>query len=71
VSWQQSGTSGTLTVTDGTPATTANITLLGQYATANFKIQNDGAGGTLVADPPVSASDQSQLAFANTHPMTG
>ena len=42
--------SGTLTVTDGTPATTANITLLGQYAASNFNIQTDGHGGTLVLD---------------------
>lgn len=74
VSWQQltPGPNGsdTLTATDRTPATTANITLLGQYMPSQFKIQNDGAGGTLVSDPPVSASDQSQLAFANTHPLT-
>jgi autotransporter passenger strand-loop-strand repeat protein len=63
-----SNTSGTLTVGNGTPATTANITLLGQYATANFHIQNDGAGGTLVTDLPVpTATDQNPLALVNTH----
>jgi hypothetical protein len=70
VSWNQltsgSTASGTLTVTDGTLATTANITLLGQYVAGNFHIGNDGAGGTLVTDPPVSSSDQNQLALANT-----
>jgi hypothetical protein len=52
---------------NGTPATTANITLLGQYAAGNFHIQNDGAGGTVVIDPPVPASDQNQLALPNTY----
>jgi len=49
-----SNTSGTLTVTDMTH--TANMTLLGQYVAGNFHIQNDGAGGTLVTDPPVAAT---------------
>jgi autotransporter passenger strand-loop-strand repeat protein len=68
-SWMQltsgSTASGTLIVTDGTH--TAQITLLGQYAAGNFHIQNDGAGGTLVTDPPVSSTDPNQLALANTH----
>jgi hypothetical protein len=64
---QLAGASGTLTVGNGTPATTTNITLLGQYVTANFHIQNDGAGGTLVTDPPVSSTDPNQLALANIH----
>jgi hypothetical protein len=41
---EHNGTTGTLTVGNGTPATTANITLLGQYVTGNFHIQSDGAG---------------------------
>ena len=48
-------TSGTLTVTDGTH--TAQITLLGQYVTGNFHLQNDGHGGTLVLDPPAIVGD--------------
>jgi autotransporter passenger strand-loop-strand repeat protein len=47
-------TSGTLTVTDGSH--TANLTLLGQYATANFSLASDGHGGTLITDPPGSAT---------------
>jgi autotransporter passenger strand-loop-strand repeat protein len=43
-------TSGILTVQDGTH--TASIHLLGQYVAGNFKLSNDGAGGTLVTDPP-------------------
>jgi autotransporter passenger strand-loop-strand repeat protein len=48
--WAQSGTSGTLTVTDGSH--TAHITLLGQYVAGQFHVGNDGQGGTVVTDPP-------------------
>jgi hypothetical protein len=52
-----SNTSGTLTVSDGTHTT--NLTLLGQYATAQFNLTSDGHGGTLVTDPPLTvATDQ-------------
>jgi autotransporter passenger strand-loop-strand repeat protein len=44
------GTSGTLTVSDGTH--TANIELLGQYAASQFTAQSDGNGGTFISDPP-------------------
>jgi autotransporter passenger strand-loop-strand repeat protein len=47
-------TSGTLTVSDGTH--TATLTLLGQYVAANFTMQSDGHGGTLITDPPVDVS---------------
>jgi autotransporter passenger strand-loop-strand repeat protein len=46
-------TSGTLTVTDGLH--TANLTLLGQYVTAQFTLASDGHGGTFVGDPPLTA----------------
>ncbi len=45
--------SGTLTVTDGTH--TAHLALLGNYTVADFHAGNDGSGGTLVIDPPVSS----------------
>src|SRR6202011_1055153 len=45
--------SGTLTVSDGLH--TANLTLLGQYTTAQFTKATDGHGGTLIGDPPVTA----------------
>jgi hypothetical protein len=48
--------SGTLTVGNGTAATTANITLIGQFMARQFHIVSDGAGGTTVMDPPVSAA---------------
>jgi hypothetical protein len=41
-----SNTSGTLTVVDG--GQTANLTLLGSYATSNFVLSNDFHGGTFV-----------------------
>jgi autotransporter passenger strand-loop-strand repeat protein len=42
----------TLTVTDG--AHTASLTLLSDLTTADFHIENDGFGGTLVYDPSPS-----------------
>jgi autotransporter passenger strand-loop-strand repeat protein len=58
-------TSGTLTVTSG--GLSANITLLGQYSTFNFKATDDGFGGTAVHDPPVGA-DQSIALVNNQNP---
>lgn len=49
-----SNNSGTLTVTDGTH--TANLTLLGQYSTANFSLSSDGHGGTVITDPAVGSA---------------
>ena len=51
----QTGTSGTLTVTDAA-GHTANLTLLGTYSTANFSLSSDGSGGTLIKDLAVVAS---------------
>ena len=48
-----SNTSGALTVTDGLH--TANLTLLGQYVTAQFTSGSDGHGGTMIGDPPLMA----------------
>jgi len=48
-----SNASGTLSVTDGVH--TANLTLLGQYVTAQFTSGGDGHGGTQIGDPPVLA----------------
>jgi autotransporter passenger strand-loop-strand repeat protein len=53
-------TSGTLTVSDG--AHTANLTLLGQYVSAQFSLASDGHGGTLVSDPPLVASNNQPIA---------
>ena len=51
--YSDSGGSGTLTVQAG--SNTATINLIGQYVQANFHIQADGHGGTLVTDPPVQS----------------
>jgi trimeric autotransporter adhesin len=56
------GTSGVLTVTNGSQ--TANITLLGSYTTANFTIASNGAGGTLVTDPPTLVGSASNPVLA-------
>jgi hypothetical protein len=37
-------------------ATVETLTLLGQYTAANFSATSDGAGGTLITDPPASSS---------------
>jgi autotransporter passenger strand-loop-strand repeat protein len=52
--WSQTGTSGTLTVTDG--AQVANLTLIGTYVTSDFTLADDDRGGTLITDPPPSAA---------------
>ena len=52
--WAQSGTSGTLTVTDG--AKVAHLTLIGTYTSNSFHLSTDGHGGTFVDDPPTRAA---------------
>jgi hypothetical protein len=37
---------------------TAQLALLGNYALGNFHMADDGNGGTLVSDPPVSSGGQ-------------
>jgi hypothetical protein len=54
-------TSGTLTVSDSIH--TANVTLLGQYVTANFTKASDGHGGTLIGDPPLAITDTGPSAY--------
>jgi hypothetical protein len=60
-----SNLSGTLTVTDG--AHTANLTLLGQYVAGQFHVQSDGAGGTIVTDPPIEGASVGPLTVVNQH----
>jgi Tryptophan-rich Synechocystis species C-terminal domain/Lipase (class 3)/Calx-beta domain/The GLUG motif len=55
-------TGGLLAVSDGTH--TANLSLSGQYTTANFTMLSDSAGGTLLYDPPVVRSDAQPPAAA-------
>jgi hypothetical protein len=73
VSWHQltsgANASGSLTVADG--GLTATVTLLGQYLAGappmgNFTSAPDNRGGTLVTDPPTSASaDQTAFTLVN------
>jgi len=44
---------GILTVSDGTH--TAQLALIGNYSLGSFQKVNDGHGGTLISDPPVSS----------------
>jgi autotransporter passenger strand-loop-strand repeat protein len=45
--------SGTLTVADG--AHVATLAMIGQYTAANFQLADDGHGGTMVTEQPVSS----------------
>ena len=51
----ESYANGVLTVTDGTETVTLDFG--GSYKRANFRLASDGSGGTIVYDPPVSASN--------------
>ena len=51
LTWTQQGTSGTLTITDGSKV--ATFTLIGSYTAADFHLAKDGHGGTFVSDSPV------------------
>jgi autotransporter passenger strand-loop-strand repeat protein len=44
---------GTVSVTDGVHTTLLKV--IGAYTSASFKLSNDGGGGTLITDPPVSS----------------
>jgi VCBS repeat-containing protein len=55
---------GTLTLYNANGQALDSINLSGTYQLANFTIENDGDGGTLIVDPPVNTSGQSS---ANTH----
>ena len=48
---QDSYANGVLTVTDGS-GNSAKLNFSGSYTLANFSLASDGAGGTIVYDPP-------------------
>jgi autotransporter-associated beta strand protein len=52
------GTGGTLTLYDANGQVLDNINFTGNYQLANFTIENDGNGGTLIVDPPVNSTAQ-------------
>jgi hypothetical protein len=49
---------GTLTLYNTTGEALDSINFTGNYQLANFTIENDGDGGTLIVDPPVNTSGQ-------------
>ena len=53
VSFSGDTSGGVLTVTDAQNHT-AHLTLVGDYTHSTFNLSSDGAGGTLVIDPPMS-----------------
>jgi hypothetical protein len=57
-------TGGILTVSDGIHSSA--ITLLGQYAAADFKASSDYHGGTVITDPSLTGSGLAQF-LASTH----
>jgi serralysin len=54
---QDSYSNGVLTVSDGTHS--AALDFNGSYTLANFKFASDGAGGTIVYDPPAAEQGNS------------
>lgn len=63
-SFMGNSSGGTLTVSDGT--NTAHISLVGDYLKSGWTLSSDGHGGTVVVDPPLSATDGSASAPAGT-----
>jgi hypothetical protein len=55
----QSGTSGTLTITEGTQKTT--ITLFGQYVAAGFHMRADTGNGTAITYSSAGAETSSTI----------
>ena len=47
------GSGGTLTVSDGMHI--ARLSMIGAYGVENFTLSDDGHGGTMITDPPVSS----------------
>jgi autotransporter passenger strand-loop-strand repeat protein len=65
VNFVQANGSGTLTVSDGVH--TANIELLGQYATGAFTKASDGGTGTLIGVQPPAAAAEGLASPAQRH----
>ena len=57
---------GVLTLTDGSDDT-AKLNFNGSYTLANFKFANDGSGGTIVYDPPVTSRQSATASGAECH----
>jgi autotransporter passenger strand-loop-strand repeat protein len=70
VTWTEaaSNLSGVLTVSGA--GMTANLTLLGDYATSNFSLSDDGIGGTFITDPTASGGGGTIAAGHSTAAQT-
>jgi hypothetical protein len=64
------GTGGELTISEGSTVVDT-INFSGNYTTANFTVQSDGDGGTLVTDPPVTPTADTIVAAAPNQTLTG
>jgi hypothetical protein len=64
------GTGGELTISEGS-SVVDTINFAGNYTTANFTVQSDGSGGTLVTDPPAGSTTDTILASAPNQTLTG
>jgi hypothetical protein len=60
LAWTQTGTSGTLTVSDG--AKTAQLILDGTYATGSLRLSDNKHGGTFIADAPAKPATAGRAA---------
>ena len=65
----QSGTSGTLTVTNSA-GQTVNLNLLGTYSTANFTLSSDGHGGTVITDAVSASTGAATATMTNVATVT-
>jgi hypothetical protein len=64
--WSQTGTSGTLTVSDG--GQSAKLTLIGTYSSTDFHLATDSHGGTYVDDPhPAAGFAQAMAGFSSRY----
>jgi hypothetical protein len=64
LSYANSGTSGTLTVSNG--GNSVSVNLIGSYTSGNFAFGNDGNGGLEVYDPPVVSNGGTTSSGPNT-----
>ncbi|HZR76821.1 hypothetical protein [Bradyrhizobium sp.] len=59
------GTGGTLTLHDANGQVLDSINFTGSYQLANFTVESDGSGGTLIVDPPVDSSTAANTIVAS------
>ncbi|WP_298255872.1 hypothetical protein [Bradyrhizobium sp.] len=67
---ENANSTGTLTLYDVNGQAFDSINFSGNYQLANFTIQNDGNGGTLIVDPPVNSAAPASTVVASTPNQT-